>query len=111
MLRLVVLLTCATLTNAASADSVVHYRGTQLLAFCESTDATSKAVCMGFVTGVADAMADPYLSKLPSCTPLGSDARQIALIVEKFMRENPTLLHYSAAENTALALQKAFPCK
>jgi hypothetical protein len=71
--------------------------------------------CLGLVEGVMKTMIMKNIS-LPKglrlCFPeniIGSG--QAARIVEKFLRENPSVLHKDGAFLTMIAFDKAFPCK
>lgn len=96
--------------SVAYAQSQANYRGSQLYAFCESASDLDKARCEGYIDGVATAIADSGLSKISVCLPNGATTRHLVLVVTKSMKENPSILHHSAAANIAIALKEAFPC-
>jgi Rap1a immunity proteins len=68
---------------------------------------TIQAYCLGYVAGVMDAIANYDLI----CVPPHVNLEQVQDIVVKYLHEHPESRHYSAASETTLALQQAFPCK
>jgi len=79
--------------------------GNALKADCESTNLGLQGLCLGYVMGVADALA-----KQKICTPSSVTAGQLESITKKYLNEFPERLHYSADSLVADALNKAFPC-
>ena len=81
--------------------------------------AISSMHCLGYIDGLVD-MNDIYKSNVlkgssPALICLPKDKRvtvgDLARIVVKYLEDNPTQLHESAAALATVALGKAFPCK
>ena len=79
--------------------------GNVLKADCESTSLVNQGICLGYVMGVADALA-----KQKICAPLSVTAGQLESVTKKYLNEFPERLHYSADSLVTDALSKAFPC-
>lgn len=92
-----------------------YITGNALLEHCgkveSNTSSFTDGVCMGFIAGVADAMAI-RTSGTRACIPSQSvPLKQVVAVSLKYLRDNPAELHYSGFTNVAVALSKAFPCK
>lgn len=71
-----------------------------------------KALCMGYIQGVADSFAcDKDLFGFRWRSPAGVTTGQLLMVVEKYLRSNPNELHYSGSSLVAAALDQAFPCE
>ena len=96
----------------ATAQTVpAIYRASVIFASCQSDNAADRARCEGFVAGTFSTLADPVLSRVAICPPESSDIVQLVLVTQKYMREHPEILHYSASGVVAAALKTAFPCR
>lgn len=105
-----VLLVC--LTTQGRSD----FTGMDLLNMCGSKDKEAKSLCeswiVGFQAGVGTAEDFRKATNGGSvCLPKGFTGGQVILIVEKYMKENPKLLHFGANMVTFEALFEAFPCQ
>jgi hypothetical protein len=89
---------------AAPADGFFLY-GQQFLTACENSDALQLGVCLGFIQGVADALQDQHAICLPRV-----GARELRLLVIKFLRERPDSLGQPAMSLVSRALGGAYPC-
>ncbi len=78
------------------------------------TDWMKATHCLGLIDGVSglNALYQGLKYRTTFCLPQnGLQSIQGARIVVKYLEEHPELLHKSDVELTALALQKAYPCK
>jgi hypothetical protein len=103
--------------------SVHAVTGQDLLNYCaefvrkqgtrESLDGLNTGFCIGFMHGVLDAtdLTRANGSTPAFCFPQNAKIDQAIRIVEKHLRENPAMLHYSAASQVNLALSRTFPCR
>ena len=79
-----------------------------------STDAL--LMCLGYIYGVVDMVSmirqttDGDLSSVTFCRPKEVGAKQLGVIVAKWVREHPERRHESPLLGTISALRKAFPC-
>jgi len=95
-----------------AAPCFADFTGNWLLERCERNDDGSAsyyqddAYCIGYVAGAADILND--VSEI--CID-GIQYGQMRKVVEKYLRNNPELLHRNADILVRNALQKAFPCK
>ena len=92
----------------------VFKTGGMLLEECESEDAIDKAICIGFVTGVADTFNSVMgLELMPKtfCIPEQVTVGQLYKVVVKHLNEHPEDLHYRADNGVYMASIEAFPCK
>ncbi len=89
---------------AQPADAFFLY-GQQFLTACENSDALQLGVCLGFIQGVADALQDQHTICLPRV-----GARELRLLVIKFLRERPESLGQPAMSLVSQALRDAYPC-
>lgn len=100
----------------SNADAAM-FDGTALHGYCASVTGKSGTVllskellnartCGAYVNGVADTMDEDLCSaEANSVLPV-----QLALIVKKYLSENPEKLHLSGSQLVIEALTKAFPC-
>lgn len=81
--------------------------GHSLKALCTSDDLAGKAVCLGYVLGVHDALgAARYF-----CVPGTMTAGEVRDIVTEYLRTNTEKLDFSADTLVLLALAQARPCE
>lgn len=66
--------------------------------------------CMAYVTAVADVLSNNSVGGVRVCFPQNVNKQQVVLVVVKYLRDQPEVLHFSAVSLTVNALQKAFPC-
>jgi|SRR5450755_2336230 len=71
--------------------------------------------CAGYITGVNDGvmgqLAAAPNAKLPYCLPPGVNSKQSAMVVKKYLEDNPAQLHLPASLLTIHALVDSFPCR
>jgi hypothetical protein len=82
----------------------------------DSGQMTAVVGCINYITGVLDGYAVGVATGSSGRTmvcnvPDTVTARQLALIVLKYGRDNPAELHWLASALTMTALNKSFPCK
>jgi hypothetical protein len=91
----------------------------ELVRAWENPNAQFKAVqsgrCVGYISGVVDlnelAYQDRHTGGKPRfCPPDRLGNEQVVRIVHKHLKDNPSLLHFSAVSQVLLALTRAFPC-
>lgn len=94
-----------------------EFDAARLYGVCEHHDPSSSenAVCLWYVRGLIEGMLFGSLSSKVSagyCPPSdGVSVEQGRLILDKFMRDNPAMLHQKAGVIAGAALLAAFPCK
>ena len=80
----------------------------------ERWDAVSFSGCIHYIDGVMEASSLIYYSDITKdklyCIPNGVTRGQGMSIVEKYLEDNPSLLHNSGAELVISAFIDAFPC-
>jgi hypothetical protein len=75
------------------------------------------AYCAGFFDGIMDSVTMERHGKVDSqnvpifCEPDTATNGQMFRVVGKWMRDNPSKLHYSANSLIRVALGDSFPCK
>ena len=84
--------------------------GNDLLATCEAPDQLSYQFCIGYITGIADAL-EMYRSAAnrPRCIPANA-VSQLKDVVVKFLHDFPTVRHLGASTLVAMELSKAWDC-
>jgi hypothetical protein len=110
-------------TLAAVATSILisgpapasEFTGNKLQAHCADQSDTGRLICVFFLQGLVAGIeaGDGSKQKDPRiwCFPEGATLKQGRLVVEKYMRENPQMLHQDAAVVAVSALMLAFPCR
>jgi Rap1a immunity proteins len=102
------------------AESNNFYTAQELQTDCSDHSASSISsirtlLCLHYIAGFVDgirANEDPKRSAEKLwCFPKGITLGQARQVIEKYMRDNPQVLHLEAAGVAGLALLTAFPCK
>jgi hypothetical protein len=92
-----------------------EFTGNKLQAHCSDQSDMGKLICVTFLQGLVAGIeaGDGSKQKDPRiwCFPEGATLKQGRLVVEKYMQENPQILHQDAAVVAVSALMLAFPCK
>ncbi len=122
-LILILLFLFATYTSAAETkDNSLYVTGMQLLENCQdphlkntdSYSAMQSGVCLGYIMAVVDATSRQTSLRQQEFKNIfcatNVDAKQLVLIVKKYLENNPELLSLIAADIVNAALRKAFPC-
>jgi len=103
-------------TAFAAADAT-GYLGDQCTELRKNNgDTFDVASCLNYVTGIVDILhvfrkmkkGDSFV---PMCIPNNVNAKQLGLIVAKWVDENPKERHNHRAVGVVMALREAFPCK
>jgi Rap1a immunity proteins len=110
ILRLVVLLIVFAVPQFSLAGAFTD--GNELYNQCTGSADLYAAYCLGYVTGVSDALTgDIVVTDNRYCPPRGLTVAQIKDVAVKFLRENPGTRNATASSVVAHALQSAFPCR
>ena len=106
----IVVLMFATVGHATQSA----FTGNQLLGLCESSLATERSVCTGYLLGHTDAHATltnwEILKEQGFCLPSNVESGQMKLVVIKGLREKPEKLHLTGASLVYNIFVDAFPC-
>ena len=115
-------LRCAAYGLALSATILVSSQvsaltGADLYKFCSyPRDSPEDLVCNTYIRGFDDGMLISSVAFTPKakkrfCAPSKViDLTQVRLIIDKFLREHPQILHFEAGVLGGLAISQAFPC-
>jgi hypothetical protein len=115
-LLLLLLLALALSPQARAADNP-DLSAQALYDLCNNNDQHAQDVCQSWIYGFAWGMVTSQIATSAAnlspgtCIPEGVTGGQALLIIEKFMRDHPELLHHNAAVFSGFALTQAFPCK
>jgi hypothetical protein len=110
------LMLAAAICVAFAGRSALALTGTELYQSCQDkTPGVGFTACLSYSRGVMEGLLiGKILSKkgpLPYCPPDdGLSATQARLIIEKYLKDHPEMLHKQAAFLAAEALMAAFPC-
>ena len=80
--------------------------GNQLFDSCTSRESIMQMDCLGYVSGVHDALAG-----ITICLPSGVTRGQIMDFVTQWLRANPAQRHLTADQTVSIALNAQWPCK
>lgn len=95
----------AILLAAAGVAQAAFLDGNELLRMMRGS-ADDRAIAIGYVTGVTDAVKTPQI-----CTPDSATAGQVHDVVRKFLVDEPQHRAASADVIVRAALMVAWPCK
>ncbi len=88
--------------------------GVELLSLCldpEDGPFVTHGYCMGYISGIADAMgAGSEVNGYAACFPEGVAAGNLRDVVVRWLSDNPQAQHNNAEELVAEALSVFFPC-
>jgi Rap1a immunity proteins len=106
------------LANAAlllclSTEGKADFTGTDLFECTGGVSAAAKKSCEAWIAGFeaglfAASEGEKYNKSV--CLPEGFTGKQAVLIVDKYMKEHPEMLHFNAGPIAFIALWGAFPC-
>lgn len=102
-LAIATLALASALSTAAAGEFI---SGNTLLADCRSTSAVARMDCLGYVTGVHDALYGVTI-----CSPQGVTRGQLRDVVVQALASRPEALHRSADRLVGAALAAAWPCE
>jgi hypothetical protein len=99
----------------ASQANAARLSGNKLHEYCTAPESSMEGVaCTLYIEGYAAGIEAGDGSKKKDarmwCFPPNSTVGQGKLIVQKYMRDNPAMLHHDADLIVGLALMQAFPC-
>ena len=104
------LLASASMVSQASAKGSFFLTGNELLNQCQDNSLVRQGDCMGFTSGVSDAMASSTLHGWTACVPNQVTRGQVKDIAVQFLVKHPEWRHLTAVSLVANALDEAFPC-
>src|SRR4051812_48053144 len=118
LLVLGLVLAAAEAGQARAQEVKVHgfLAGNGLLEHCESNEARLREICLGYITGVSDAIttsSDQGLTflRVRACIPPAATAGQTRDVILRSIRAHPETRHFNAADLAARALAEAWPCR
>jgi hypothetical protein len=91
--------------SCADAPAAEFFDGNRLLAQCQSERLVDWADCLGYISGVHDALVT-----VSFCTPSGATRGQIRDVVVAALIGAPAVRHHSADRIVTGALRAAWPC-
>ncbi len=101
----------ALLVLVSKAATANYFVGNELHAFCQSDDLTRKHACVGYITGIADVLAEGnVVDGWRACISLGVTNTRLTDVVKSWLVQNVENRHLSAPRLIAEALAEAFPC-
>jgi hypothetical protein len=84
------------------------FTGNSILALCQGAN---PEFCMGYVTGIADALSNGPVGDWRACCPANVANGQVRDIAVRYLVAHPETRHLVAGSLVAHALAEAFPCK
>jgi hypothetical protein len=101
----------AVISEAATAG---FFTGNQLNELCKSANQGTQNACHGFLMGVADTLNGIEQMQKESvanvCLPEMVTGSQLALVWDKWTKQNPEGMHFEAWVIAMLAFSESFPC-
>lgn len=80
--------------------------GNRLYSHQTASSVYDQMLALGYVMGVADALAGVRI-----CSPENATAGQKDDVVKKYLREHPALRHHTADSLVVRALERVWPCQ
>ena len=107
--------TLALVLIATPAAAGSNLTGNDLLDRCSASASANPiqwGVCLGYVMGIADALAlGRPLNGARACPAADVTSGQMMDVVRQWLERNPAKRHMNGAALVAIALQQAFPCR
>lgn len=118
--------TVALAASMGCGEAIADTTGNELLGYCQTMvrimdagadtqsleDAFKAGQCLGFVSGVRNTSD---LTRVPeplrSCVPKTATMGQLARVITKYLKDNPSELNLEQTFLAMLALKSAYPCK
>ena len=97
--------------NAARLAMAEFQDGNVLYGACFSQSSYEQGICLGFIQGIADALAGNAINGFTACLPAHVTAGQARDVVTRFLASHPETRHLAAAGMVARPLAEAFPCR
>lgn len=86
--------------------------GEQIIEYCTAPKGdVQRTDCLGYVTGIADALSRGPVGNISACVPPHVTRHQMRDAVVKWLAANPQLRHFAASSLVATALAKSYPCR
>jgi len=103
---------CLILAFGANAQTSSFVDGNELNKVCGGTSPEASLGCVSYVMGVYDTtlLYGSMLEKKQICLVPGMSGNQVALIVRRYLDNNPDKLHWQASPLVFNALVEAFRC-
>ena len=113
MFRVTLRVMAATLAVLTVAGKASAFDGNKLSELCTLRSADAQGICIGYATAIGDAMSDrsSIVHGMKACIPNGATNSQLGAIMNQYIQQNPSVLHYEASYIVAAAYSKAFPCR
>ena len=105
------IVTMSFMASSAPAQTGTYFLAEKLNEFCQQkTGSEGDAICVGYVTAIADVMDKYALYGWSSCIPEEAEIGQLTKIVTLWLKNNPDDHGYTANSIVAEALTAAYPC-
>ncbi|SFI64553.1 hypothetical protein SAMN04515648_0948 [Phyllobacterium sp. CL33Tsu] len=101
----------AAMVVATSSAQAGFYTGNEMLEMCEAKRGTvDRAICNGFITGVADSMdaIRAWLGIKRQCVPGRVTTGQLVDLLKDYLEKHPAVRHDDAGAIAVLAISEAF---
>ncbi len=110
MSRWIVALTFLVLVSKAVAGN--YFVGNELHAFCQSDNLARQHACIGYITGIADVLAEgDTVDGWRACISLGVTNSRLTSVVKSWLEQHVENRHRSAPRLVAEALAETYPCE
>ncbi len=110
MSRWIVALTFLVLVSKAVAGN--YFVGNELHAFCQSDSLTRQHACVGYITGIADVLAEGIaVDGWRACISMGVTNTRLTDVVKYWLEQHAEDRHRNAPGLVAKALAESYPCE
>jgi len=107
MKKLLVALALLTVSTVSSAEYKAYISGNKLFSWLEKEDGVwEKTVSLGYIQGVADALATQGFF----CLPKNVTPNQLKAMAKNHLKNDPSIRHYNAADKIGTLFMTTFPC-
>ena len=112
-MRLLLIASCLSMLAGSATAGVSFGNASKLLEDCSSmTDPVPYTHCLGYITGVADALAyGAQIGSFKVCIPAETSEGEVQDVAISWLKDHPKAGDYSAVTVVAAALSQAFPCR
>ncbi len=102
----------AFLVLVSKAEAVNYFVGNELHAFCQSDKLSRKYACVGYITGIADVLAEGIaVDGRRACISMGTTNARLTDVVKYWLEQHAEARHRNAPGLVAEALAEAYPCE
>ena len=113
-IRTVIFVALLAMGGQVQASSGAYNTAAILLDDCEAANTHSNGRCLGYLSGVHDAIS--YIVSAGQiartfCVPNNASSDQLRRVFIKYANDNPQHLHREGFEIVEFAFDTAFPCK